>query len=529
MAYIVCTSNLDLASFLFVPALYSTLKLEIFPFTCITMDAHVSYLDVLLYLYSETTVSTAPIPTTSLTPTTSPIPTTSSNSPTPRVLASGAVGGMAAVIIAIVVVLVVIGVGYRWCITSKKHSAPIIMRKSMIKAAPDISPQSVEDERCILCDDELSYDNHSNCEPHLAHESCPVKHAVSSTKYVQEVMHEVSQRSCPTSVCIGTEIRQGNVVRKSGYDGEEVELYGREGSTDGMEEYPALTHVSRNQQDYETKHPILLPTSGLPIDPLNTKEYIPEWFSPVATLSQCTHDGRHYYDEANDFSLEIPEGAIPEGETVTIDIGVALYGPFQYPEGLRPVSPVFWLCVRDKNFFRFMTPVTVTLPHYLNLRDHDDIESLGLKILKGDHELNSWHLHKFKKAEGNLFVEPLQKYGLLQTTHFCSLCIVSEISRRLDEREVFCISAVIPHTFSPTQASHAYFYMTYMLQTCLTTVKKQMEINIPDLREHEEIFQNFHFSRNGDQFLEIVLPQTSPDWTVGLQCPTKVCQCLLLV
>ena len=32
MAYIVCTSNLDLVSFLFVPALYSTLKLEIFLF-----------------------------------------------------------------------------------------------------------------------------------------------------------------------------------------------------------------------------------------------------------------------------------------------------------------------------------------------------------------------------------------------------------------------------------------------------------------------------------------------------------------
>ena len=35
MAYSVCTSNLGLVSFLFVPALYSTLKLEIFPFTCI--------------------------------------------------------------------------------------------------------------------------------------------------------------------------------------------------------------------------------------------------------------------------------------------------------------------------------------------------------------------------------------------------------------------------------------------------------------------------------------------------------------
>ena len=33
MAYIVCTRNLDLVSFRFVPALYSTLKLEIFQFT----------------------------------------------------------------------------------------------------------------------------------------------------------------------------------------------------------------------------------------------------------------------------------------------------------------------------------------------------------------------------------------------------------------------------------------------------------------------------------------------------------------
>ena len=137
-----------------------------------------------------------------------------------------------------------------------------------------------------------------------------------------------------------------------------------------METDAALTY---GQQKYEMKHPILIPTSGPPIDPHNTREYIPEWFSPVATLSQCTSDGRHYCDEANDFSLEIPEGAIPEGETVTIDIGVALYGPFQYPEGLRPVSPVFWLCVRDNKLFCFLKPVTVTIPHVLNLKNHNDI------------------------------------------------------------------------------------------------------------------------------------------------------------
>ena len=72
---------------------------------------------------------------------------------------------------------------------------------------------------------------------------------------------------------------------------------------------------------------------------------VPPCVKPTATLPHCTSEGIEYNDEWNDFTLKIPQGAIPEGESLTIDIGVALYGPFQYPEGLRPVSPVFWICV----------------------------------------------------------------------------------------------------------------------------------------------------------------------------------------
>ena len=149
----------------------------------------------------------------------------------------------------------------------------------------------------------------------------------------------------------------------------------------------SLTHSHKTQ--------ILLPTPGPPIDPYNTREYIPTCFTPVATLSQCTHDGRWYYDEHNDFGLEIPAGAIPEGESITIDIGVALYGPFQYPESLRPVSPVFWVCVRDQKDFKFVKPVKLTIPHCLNLKQYDDIESLGLTFLKGDHEMNPQQMNQF--------------------------------------------------------------------------------------------------------------------------------------
>ena len=89
---------------------------------------------------------------------------------------------------------------------------------------------------------------------------------------------------------------------------------------DALQREDSLTYSHETQ--------ILLPTSGPPIDLHNTREYIPTCFTPVATLSQCTHDGRWYYDEHNDFGLDIPAGAIPEGESIAIDIGVALYGPY---------------------------------------------------------------------------------------------------------------------------------------------------------------------------------------------------------
>ena len=53
MAYIVCTSNLDLVSFLFVPALYSTLKLEIFLFIIIITNSikeSVSCMQIVYYI-----------------------------------------------------------------------------------------------------------------------------------------------------------------------------------------------------------------------------------------------------------------------------------------------------------------------------------------------------------------------------------------------------------------------------------------------------------------------------------------------
>ena len=256
-----------------------------------------------------------------------------------------------------------------------------------------------------------------------------------------------------------------------------------------------------------------VPTSTAPrVDPDNKTEFIPACFSLVATLSECTHDRRLYYDEQNGFGLDIPAAAIPKGESITIDIGVALYGPFQYPEGLRPVSPVFWVCVRGQKYFQFVKPVKVTIPHCLNLKYND----IGLTFLKGDHEINSQQKYQFQQAE-DVPIEPPKMYGVIQTTHFCCLCLSCIETPEFFEKASFCMCSVIPEKFLPHQSSHAYFFITLLLPTCLTTVENQVkELGYNEIQPDE-------FQISSDQTLEICFPQSPPaEWRVGMRGKTKV-------
>ena len=268
---------------------------------------------------------------------------------------------------------------------------------------------------------------------------------------------------------------------------------------------------------------LLLEGSGPSIDPCNTTEYLPTWFTQVASLLECTHEGHTYYDDHNDIGLEIPMGAIPLGTSISIDIGVALYGPFQYPEGFRPVSPVFWICIRDQKLSQFLKPFTVTIPHFLNLECPEDISSLGLTFLKAEHEMNSHQMYQFHPADGSMYLEHKKKHGVLQTTHFCSLCIASRDSMDAIKKANFCISAVVPHKIAVDQSAHAYFFLTFLLETCLTTLKDQISAILERESGFQERRQDFQFRDDDDQALAILLPDSIEDiWSFGLQFRHKV-------
>ncbi|CAI8051843.1 hypothetical protein GBAR_LOCUS28378 [Geodia barretti] len=249
---------------------------------------------------------------------------------------------------------------------------------------------------------------------------------------------------------------------------------------------------------------------------------LPESMTPLSILSDCTSEGRKFTDEANDFSLEIPEGAIPEGESHTVDVGVGLFGPFQFPEGLRPVSPVFWVCVRDQKNFQFSKHVPVTIPHFLNLENEDDIQSLGLTFLKADHNKNSEGLYEFNPTDGEMDFQTFKSHGILRTLHFCSLCIAARDIPKSLQKALFCITAVLPKFSIPVGKSiNLYFIITFLnLKTCLKKVDDI--IATMELDGHKTKQLKFQFNTNTrTPALEMVITQPKHG-KIGLSGNTKV-------
>ena len=65
-----------------------------------------------------------------------------------------------------------------------------------------------------------------------------------------------------------------------------------------------------------------------------------------------------------------------------IEVGVMLTGPFVFPQNIRPISPIIWICIRNEA--TLCKPVEIILPHILKL-DTADSNKLGLRFMKANH------------------------------------------------------------------------------------------------------------------------------------------------
>ena len=165
--------------------------------------------------------------------------------------------------------------------------------------------------------------------------------------------------------------------------------------------------------------------------------------------------------------IQIPPYAIPDGSTGRLEIGVCLYGPFEFDKNCRPISPILWLCLQGENTL-FKKPAKVTLPHIFPDLSNEELASLGVRFAKANHvgvtNASGERVYQFRWSAGKSFYYASggKGYGTLETRHFCFICLKSGITKRsakLKPRQ-YCLTSV-------QGPSRLCIYATYFLRTCL--------------------------------------------------------------
>ena len=58
-----------------------------------------------------------------------------------------------------------------------------------------------------------------------------------------------------------------------------------------------------------------------------------------------TSNGAEYLCEEYGVRVKVPEGAFPPLMHSTLEVGITSRGPFEFPIGMIPISPILWICM----------------------------------------------------------------------------------------------------------------------------------------------------------------------------------------
>ena len=201
-------------------------------------------------------------------------------------------------------------------------------------------------------------------------------------------------------------------------------------------------------------YPMLSPATS----PVLEMSYV----DPVDRVTFDTKGGR-YFNQDHGIGLNIPPGAVPEGDHVTIEIGASLSCPITFPSGTRPVSPMLFVCVVDNPNYQFLKPVKLRLPHCLDITTKEDVTDLEVRFLKSSHNLFCFH-----EAKGKFTFQPGTHCGILNTTHFCCFCIGANKKKADLTKISYRLIKVVPNCKTTSSLRwKAHYCITYFLPTCL--------------------------------------------------------------
>ena len=166
-----------------------------------------------------------------------------------------------------------------------------------------------------------------------------------------------------------------------------------------------------------------------------------------------------------------------------MEVAVALYGPFQFSNGKRPISPILWLCAQED--VAFLKPITIVLPHTMIDLSLNDAETFGVRFAKADHHSTTLcdgeQKYIFKPYKEDMALE-IDKDGnsvTIQADHCCFWClemnekdkVPPDIARQMAMKMGYfihcieCLESPYPFVSPPRDVIHV--CVSYFLETCI--------------------------------------------------------------
>ena len=136
----------------------------------------------------------------------------------------------------------------------------------------------------------------------------------------------------------------------------------------------------------------------------------------------CDHNGGVLTSKDGDVKVTIPEGAIKDGDLVTLSTASHLYGPFVLPSKYQAgvVSPYYWIGVSES--YHFQKPVQVEFQHFAVVTACDP-SHYRLWCCEDDDE--SYTMRQDDGCSLEFTVQDDISWCTFCTDHFCSYCLLS--------------------------------------------------------------------------------------------------------
>ena len=184
-------------------------------------------------------------------------------------------------------------------------------------------------------------------------------------------------------------------------------------------------------------------------------------------LLECDSAGREWTNVDHDITVRIPEGAVAEGEKIHFEVGVAMYGPFIFPDNTQPISPILWLCLLEENV-QLKKPFQIVLPHYLTGLSKDRVQHHHIRFAKASHndftKVGDQMMYEFQSSKDTplLATTGHKSYGVHESKHCCFLCLVDKKTCVQAMDSGYCLVQVDSKLHNTV-----FFSAVYFSDTCL--------------------------------------------------------------